>query len=51
VFKRSSNVYGSTARICVDFAEAGINTNGQMIFAGHLDPTLVISRPPYSIYY
>jgi len=29
--------YQSTARICVDFAEAGINTNGQVIFQVILD--------------
>ena len=29
--------YQSTARICVDFAEAGINTNGQVISYSYPD--------------
>ena len=43
--------YQSTARICVSYAEAGINTKLAEDLPIHIFIDLVISRPPNSIYY
>jgi len=51
VFKSSSSVYQSTARTCVGYAEAGINTKLAVDLPIHIFIDLVILRPPYSIYY